>query len=122
MVVFQHLAKGQPLQQPEEFKEVIEYSLFQSLYRGTAFATRMKCVKLHQEQLSFNPSTEGQPLQRFGTLADLEYLEKKYPFQSLYRGTAFATTILTRFIKDEADMFQSLYRGTAFATETLQKP
>ena len=64
MVVFQHLAKGQPLQQPEEFKEVIEYSLFQSLYRETAFATVMSLSKDILNKECFNPSTERQPLQQ----------------------------------------------------------
>ncbi len=43
-------------------------------------------------------------------------------FQSLYRGTAFATEELDAFLDDCIDRFQSLYRGTAFATESLQKP
>ena len=67
---------------------------------------------------SFNPSIEGQPLQ-------LEYrgpaTETTVRFQSLYRGTAFATS-LAEALGYITDQFQSLYRGTAFATESLQKP
>ena len=62
MVVFQHLAKGQPLQ-PDSTCPPARFGRFQSLYRGTAFATTM---------------------QAWGFYGD-------FLFQSLYRGTAFAT-------------------------------
>ena len=38
MVIFQHLAKGQPLQ-PDSTCPPARFGRFQSLYRGTAFAT-----------------------------------------------------------------------------------
>ena len=63
MVVFQHLAKGQPLQ-PDSTCPPARFGRFQSLYRGTAFATAKIC------QCFENDLNE---------------------FQSLYRGTAFAT-------------------------------
>ena len=64
MVVFQHLAKGQPLQ-PDSTCPPARFGRFQSLYRGTAFAT-VDIIHLLLLRLkpSFNPSTEGQPLQR----------------------------------------------------------
>ena len=60
---------------------------FQSLYRGTAFAT-----------LIYSP-----------------YWVVAKVFQSLYRGTAFATTNGV-YLTISHEGFQSLYRGTAFAT------
>ena len=61
----------------------------------------------------FNPSIEGQPLQLKYTLAEFRLISL---FQSLYRGTAFATHHAPLGIKD-VSKFQSLYRGTAFATQ-----
>ena len=64
---------------------------FQSLYRGTAFAT-----------VIYATDANGVTL-----------------FQSLYRGTAFATRNAQCIGILVSAMFQSLYRGTAFATESL---
>ena len=97
MVVFQHLAKGQPLQ-PDSTCPPARFGRFQSLYRGTAFAT----ITTKENIMAIKKSTVA-------------------VFQSLYRGTAFATD-LNRTEWFGYDVFQSLYRGTAFATETLQKP
>ena len=94
MVVFQHLAKGQPLQ-PDSTCPPARFGRFQSLYRGTAFAT--------QSELD-------------------AFLNDCIEFQSLYRGTAFATSKKEDWKLEMLGAFQSLYRGTAFATETLQKP
>ena len=59
----------------------------------------------------FNPSTEGQPLQR-----EIKgYRPEANLFQSLCRGTAIATTAEELSIA-LSDPFQSLCRGTAIAT------
>ena len=60
--------------------------MFQSLYRGTAFATQLLQFTLYHME-SFNPSIEGQPLQPLKVVR----LMHGILFQSLYRGTAFAT-------------------------------
>ena len=65
MVVFQHLAKGQPLQ-PDSTCPPARFGRFQSLYRETAFATIIITVSSMRVVM----------------------------FQSLYRGTAFATGVV----------------------------
>ncbi len=71
---------------------MINFTKFQSLYRGTAFAT-----------LQGNNVVKG----------------IRFPFQSLYRGTAFATDPATMIVLAQLK-FQSLYRGTAFATQIIK--
>ena len=89
--------------------------MFQSLYRGTAIATRVIPVRDSRHSRvsiplsrdshcnvwinrsgwlqfrGFNPSIEGQPLQLEYDLSSPEWLRW---FQSLYRGTAIATVVV----------------------------
>ena len=66
-----------------------QYRMFQSLYRGTAIATR-EASSDGTCGLCFNPSIEGQPLQRVDMYQSQVLWH--FEFQSLYRGTAIATT------------------------------
>ena len=98
----------------------------------------MENARLMGNQLSFNPSVEGQPLQRntkmlnpidvrcFNPSVEGQPLQPPQgenimltvtKFQSLCRGTAFATLDGECEINGKPTEFQSLCRGTAFATE-----
>ena len=86
---------------------------FQSLCRGTAFATMRSMTWYLPSLVGFNPSVEGQPLQP--KLSRVHSLIRTFRFQSLCRGTAFATSDVPR-VRCCGLRFQSLCRGTAFAT------
>ena len=88
MRCFNPSIEGQPLQLGENLEGGNGVYLFQSLYRGTAIATKGYFVN---DSLCKNG------------------------FQSLYRGTAIATN-LGAVLRQDAAAFQSLCRGTAIAT------
>ena len=89
VVSFNPSTEGQPLQHGVYLTISHEGGEFQSLYRGTAFATLLETnILVRLLKTSFNPSIEGQPLQPEKSFTEL--LEQG-TFQSLYRGSAFAT-------------------------------
>ena len=105
--------------------------VFQSLYRGTAFATSDENGNPLPDLPSFNPSIEGQPLQPCKSLQSYQndwlvsiplsrdslcnighpHFWPSLPgFQSLYRGTAFAT-VRTRILRTRICCFNPSIEG-----------
>ena len=105
--------EGQPLQQPAQPTDWDKLLMFQSLYRGTAFATPQLLLVLHSF-VSFNPSTEGQPLQ----LTEMKDEGIEFPkcFNPSTEGQPLQRESTVPGNTPQEKAFQSLYRGTAFAT------
>ena len=128
--------EGQPLQQKAVAKGInATGDVSVPLSRDNLCNIGLKKKLINQRKTSFNPSIEGQPLQ-----LGYEVQDQVQAFQSLYRGTAFATWCLPHYFpwrwwvsiplpRDSLcnsyeqglnmtikKKFQSLYRGTAFAT------
>ena len=107
--------EGQPLQLFTFRNACVAGWKFQSLYRGTAFATLSKASKC-RFLFCFNPSIEGQPLQPKRTV------NNPRPYQGVsipLSRDSLCNLSSSLMIRNINSWFQSLYRGTAFATLLL---
>ena len=132
--------EGQPLQQ-ELGKSLSDWSRekFQSIYRGTAFATSLSIRNGDMEKGRFNPSIEGQPLQQGVYVYHLRPIlgvsiplsrdslcNHIYQLLCICSMVCFNPSIEGQPLQplkhaspySHIRMFQSLYRGTAFATQS----
>ena len=91
---FNPSVEGQPLQ-PQRYQSNKDvYISFNPSVEGQPLQLVILGLNLKSKGRGFNPSVEGQPLQLAKTFANKYKVQSK--FQSLCRGTAFATESLRR--------------------------